>query len=715
MAVSTPRPDIGFDLDACDREPIHIPGSIQPHGLLLVSDADTLRVVAGAGALERELAADWLGRDLSALLGQDVPALIGNMPPGPGGTLVGEPVKGASGSYDVALHRAEGMLIAELEPVSEAPWTGGALLAWLDGIASNFERAGDLLALCARAATAFRALTGYDRVMVYRFVDDEAGRVVAEDRDPALGTFMHHHFPATDIPKQARALYIRNRSRVIPAISYTPAPLRPAGFEQLDLSDAALRSVSPIHLQYLRNMGVEASASISIVKDGTLWGLIACHHHAPKRIPRDIRAAASALAGGLARQIRAKEEAETYRERLRLRAAEDAVIPRTARGQPLHEAVRAVSRDLQTMFGADGFAMVENNQVSLYGVCPPEAFVAAVAAWSRASKRGEPFATSHLPTVYPAAAGHAAMASGLLSIPLADDNATLLWFRAEQVEEVEWAGNPHKAVGLDPNAVLTPRTSFESWTQTVRGRARRWTLEEMDAARRIRRVFHEAHLSRQLVALNKALQTTLADRDALLVQKDILMKEVDHRVQNSLQLVGAFLSIQAREAGPGPVSDQLAEAQSRIAAVALVQKRLYQGDQIATIDLSRYLEELIGDLRTTLGPHWARQMHLDLAPVLVPTDRAVRIGLISTELVINATKYAYGGDAGPLDISLEQHRDRFRFVVADRGRGKSGDGQGFGSRMLVAMVASLAGSIEYGDNDPGLRVALAAPIEDPPR
>jgi light-regulated signal transduction histidine kinase (bacteriophytochrome) len=680
-----------------------------------VADAETLRVVAGAGALEQHLGSDWLDRDLSDLLGQDIPALIGNMPAGPGGTLVAEPLKQANRSYDVALHRAGKMLIAELEPASDAPITAGALLAWLDAIAGNFERSGDLLALCARAAAAFRALIGYDRVMVYRFVDDEAGRVVAEDRDPALSTFMHHHFPATDIPKQARALYVRNRARVIPAIRYTPAPLRPSGFEQLDLSDAALRSVSPIHLQYLRNMGVEASASISIVKDGMLWGLIACHHHAPKQIPRDVRAAAIALAGGLSRQIRAKEEAETYRERLRLRAAEDAVIPRTARDQPLHKAVQAVSGDLQAMFGGDGLALVQYGKANLYGACPPEDFVVELAAWSGAHKTGAPFATHHLSSVYPAGEAYAGEASGVLSIPLADDGATLLWFRAEQVAQVEWAGNPHKAVGHDPDAALTPRTSFETWTQTVRGRSLRWSLEEVEAARRIRRVFHEAHRNRQILLLNNELQRTLADRDALIAQKDILMKEVDHRVQNSLQLVAAFLSIQAREAGAGAVSDHLAEAQSRLAAVALVHKRLYQGDEIATIDLSRYLEELLGDMKKTLGADWSRQMRADLAPVLVPTDRAVNIGLIGTELVINATKYAYGGDAGPLDITLEQHRDQFRFVVADHGRGKSGDGQGFGSRMLTAMVASLSGTIAYSDNLPGLRAALIAPIEQPSR
>ncbi|MEG8015189.1 GAF domain-containing protein [Sphingomonas sp. 22R3R2A-7] len=221
-------------------------------------------------------------------------------------------------------------------------------------MAGAFERAGNLQALCEQAATAFRTLTGFDRVMVYRFLDDESGRVIAEERDPALHSFLHHHFPATDIPKQARALYIRNRTRAIPHAVYAPAVLRPAGFEALDLSDVALRSVSPIHLRYLTNMGVAASASISIVKDGLLWGMIACHNMTPRGMAPDVRATASTLASSLARQIRAKEEAEGYRERLRLRSAEDAVVLKMTSDGRTAQTVAAVRDDLCRMLGGDG-------------------------------------------------------------------------------------------------------------------------------------------------------------------------------------------------------------------------------------------------------------------------------------------------------------------------------------------------------------------------
>ncbi len=707
---------VGLDLNACDREPIHIPGAIQPHGLLLVADATSLTVVAGAGDLETRLTLDWLGSDLSALLAQDIGATLTANDTVAGVALAGLPVAGLTERFDITLHRTAEHVLVELEPVEAEPVTAAGMLGRLNAMAMTFERASNLQALCERAATAFRQLTGFDRVMVYRFLDDEAGRVMAEDKATGLGTFLNHHFPASDIPKQARALYVRNRTRTIPTIAYAPAVLRPAGFETLDLSDVALRSVSPIHLRYLANMGVAASASISIVKDGLLWGLIACHHGSPRGLTPDIRAASATLASGLARQIRAKEEAETYRERLRLRAAEDAVIPKLATEPAPRSIVAALRDDLRRMLGGDGFAYVEGTIVDTDGPCPSQDDILDLAAWARARGVIEPFTTHELSALLPRAEVYRAQASGLLALSLVDEGAVLLWFRAEQIEEVEWAGNPHKAVSLDPNAMLTPRTSFESWTQAVSGRSRRWTREEIEAAHRLRRAFHDAYVNQRLRLLNADLQRTLADKDALIAQKDVLMKEVNHRVQNSLQLVAAFLSLQAKSSDDAKVKAHLAEAQARLAAVALVHRRLYRDDQVESVDLSRYLEELADDMKTSLGEDWSAHISLDLAPVLVPTDRAVNIGLVLTELIINASKYAYAGKPGPILIALEQHRSRLRLIVADKGVGKAAtatDGRvGFGSRMMNAVVAGLSGTIEQDDNMPGLRVVMTAPIED---
>lgn len=289
----------------------------------------------------------------------------------------------------------------------------------------------------------------------------------------------------------------------------------------------------------------------------------------------------------------------------------------------------------------------------------------------------------------------------------------LLWFRAEKLEVVNWAGNPHKDTTADPAAILNPRSSFADWTETVRGRSRPWSLAEVESAGRLVRRLREEIATMRLRTLNEELAVTVREKEALIRQKDFLLKEVNHRVQNSLQLVTTFLRMQAKEAAGGEAVSHLAEAQRRIGAVALVHRRLYSGDSVDVVDLGRYLEDLVGELVSSMGPEWSSEVRFDLVPVLISADRAVHVGLIMTELVINATKYAYDGKVGTLTITLEQHHNRFRLVVADRGHGKSGaiKGTGFGSRMVDALVTQLGGSLESADNRPGLRTIVTAPVE----
>jgi chemotaxis family two-component system sensor kinase Cph1 len=703
----------GPDVSACDREPIHRPGSIQPHGLVLVADACTFKIMAGAGDIEKLLAPHWLGANLDELLGQPVSAQLAAKPNA--STVVLARIVGTETPFDAIAHRVSNTIVVELEPAPAAMPSPIDVLVEMEEAAATFEQAFGLRELCERAARTFRQLTGFDRVMLYRFLDDDAGVVLAEDRDPALGTFLNQHFPASDIPKQARALYVRNRVRIIPDIAYEPALLRPAGATPLDMSDLALRSVSPIHLQYLANMGVAASASVSIVRDGALWGLVACHHPTPKFLPLHVRMACRALAGSLARQIRAKEDAELYRERIRLRTAEDAVVLRLGSDISLAGFFATAGDDMCRMLGADSFAAVRGTELFVAGRSPRHDDIRAVAAHVIDLGRALPFSTDRLSEQLPAATGFQDLASGVLAVTMSTDEPTILiWFRAEQIEVMNWAGNPHKDLGVDPHIPLTPRASFESWSEAVRGRSVPWTLFEIEAAGRLKRTMFDARQNRRLFEVNRELTATIADNESLLLQKDYLIKEVHHRVQNSLQLVSAFLGLQARTVGDDVLTVHLAEAQRRLSAVAMVHRRLHSDEHVQAVDLARYIGDLCTEIKSTMDKSWGGQIELELAPILISTDRAVSVGLILTELVINANKYAYAGASGPITIALEQNRNRFRLIVADRGRGKASSGTGFGSRMLTSMVARLSGTIEEADNDPGLRVTIGAPIADEP-
>lgn len=696
-----------MDLTACDIEPIHIPGSIQPYGALLIASTGDLGVVAGAGDLEARFGDDWLGRDLADLLGNEAAAKLAAS--GEARCQLGWLEQH---NCDVVAFRSGEHWLIQLEaPVG--PDLAVDVLNWMDEVGTRFERAASLKELCQQAAESFSELIGYDRVMIYRFLDDDAGVVVAEALSPELDSFMNHHFPASDIPRQARALYVRNRVRVIPDITYASAPIRPAAFQDVDLSDVELRSVSPVHLQYLRNMGVRASASVSIVRDGVLWGLVACHHHSPKGLGLAQRRAAQLVAGGLARQIGAKEEAQAYRQRIRVRTEEDSLHGRLIGGEPLFDMLAAASDSLMRMFDGDGFAVVHGAELHVHGKCPDRDDVREIADWAKGLGPA-PFHTHELSQHFAPAQAYRELASGLLSVTLSTRVPTiLLWLRAEAPQLVEWAGNPHKSVNLGPGETLTPRASFDAWTEVVRSKARPWTTPEVEGAHRLIAKLFEIRQNQRVRELADSLSIAIADKERLLDQKDLLLKEINHRVQNSIQLIVSFLSMQARSSGDENVARHLAEAQSRLSAVALVYRRLYSDDNVEAVDLSRYLEELLGDLDSSMGPEWAGQITSDLAPVMVRADDAVRVGLVLVELVINAQKYAYDGAPGPISIVLEQHRNRFRLIVGDRGRGRTGTRKGFGSKMLAAMVTSLSGTIEDSDGGPGLRVILSAPIVTP--
>jgi light-regulated signal transduction histidine kinase (bacteriophytochrome) len=709
--------DHAVDLTLCDREPIHIPGSIQPHGVMLVIDPASLTITHAAGDVTGRLGkSDWLHAELADLLGEEAAGeartAIESAEPR---MLERRRGRHAREAFDMRFHLSGSRLIVELEPAPAAPVS--ALLPRLEAAAASFERSADLQQLYDRVAIEFRRLTGFDRVMLYRFVEDDAGVVLAEDLAPGQKSFLHHHFPASDIPKQARALYVRNLVRVIPDVAYRPAPLVPAWTdpEPLDMSDCVLRSVSPVHLQYLNNMGVAASASISIVRDGILWGLIACHHDTPRTLPADIRAGCRALAGALGRQIKAREETDAYRERVRLRTFEDDIVALLSREGSLDTAISNHLGEIMRMLGGDGVAVLRAADLIMGGRCPAEADVRKLAAWAIERSRDAVFATDRLGELYSLPAADRPTGTGLLAMTLSESEPWIvLWFRAEQVEVVNWAGNPHKNVEVGPAGVLNPRASFEAWSETVRGRARRWTVPEVEAAARLRLAVMAVWQNRRIRDLNRQLVRTLDEKELLIRQKEFLIGEVNHRVQNSLQLVSSFLALQAKASGDPELHVALEEARRRIAAVSLVHRRLYRSDQIGAIDAARYIDELVMDLLGSMGTEWQPFVARDLDPVMLPTDRAIGLGLVLNELVTNVNKYAYGGKPGPLRITLAEDRNRFRLVVADDGVGRASPRTGFGSRMMEALVSQLAGTLEFEDNKPGTRAIVSAPIQVAP-
>ncbi|KQY96478.1 histidine kinase dimerization/phosphoacceptor domain -containing protein [Brevundimonas sp. Root1423] len=696
----------------CDREPIHIPEAIQPHGLLFVVDRGDQTVLREAGLMSAITGRDsWIGQPISTVLGEAVARRMRTVSGAEGDGFAGRWRAANRLEYDIIVRESSGDLIVEVEQSSQGAQLGVELITRLDAAGVSLERAATVRAVCEKAAEAFRTLTGFDRVMIYRFLEDDAGQVVAESKDPDLQSFQNHHFPATDIPRQARALYVRNHVRVIPDARYTPQPLLPQlPGKPLDMSDCGLRSVSPVHLKYLDNMGVRASASVSIVIDGDLWGLIACHSSRPQLLPFELRMAAVNLARSMARQIKAKGEAELYRERMRLRHLEDELIGRMPTDRSLMEALTGRTRDLADLVDADGFAVVSDGDIVRFGVTPPDEAILTLAGWVADQPSLRPLATHALSQRHAEAAAWRTEASGLLGVHLhGDQPLTLLWFRAEIIETVRWAGNPTTATKSGPAGVLTPRASFEAWSETVQGRSRRWSPAAVESAQRLRDALIDFAAVSKLRHLNRSLQASVSERDVRLEQQAFLIREVNHRVQNSLTLVSSFLGLQARQSDPATQA-ALMEARRRVRAVSMVHSRLYRAETGSTVDLSRYFAELVEDLGASMGADWSAQLTSDLAPVSIEAGRAVTIGLVLTELIINAQKYAYDGAAGPIRVVLTEDKDSLRLIVEDAGKGGHAVGDGFGSMMIGSLVGQLGGQIDYRDARPGLSVLLRAPL-----
>jgi two-component system, chemotaxis family, sensor kinase Cph1 len=396
--------------------------------------------------------------------------------------------------------------------------------------------------------------------------------------------------------------------------------------------------------------------------------------------------------------------------RLRLRGTQDDTIALLSRHGSVEEEIANHVDELSQLIPCDGFAVLRGEQLLLTSTCPPEKDVQKLADWLVARSVETVFSTNRLIASYRAAEKFQQVAAGVLAMLLSvEERWLLIWFRAEEVEIVKWAGNPHKAVELKPGETLSPRSSFEAWQETVHGHSRRWTLAEIEAAGRFRQELLEFRQNRRLRELNRQLIETVAEKDLLLKQKQFLIGEVNHRVQNSLQIVSSFLSFQARETGDVALTNAVDEARRRISAVSLLHRSLYRGDEIGVTHAGRYIEDLVGNLIGSMGKEWKEHFTLDLGPVMLPIDRVTPLGLVVTELVINVNKYAYSGEPGPIEIALTEDQGRFRLVVADKGRGRSSARQGFGTRMMTALVSQLSGHLDFEDNAPGVRVVLSAP------
>lgn len=630
------------DLTNCDREPIHIPGSIQPHGCLLACDGRAGTVlrhsINAAGMLGVE--GPLIGRELSDLVGAETTHTIRNALASVGtasraSLVFAHRVRGGA-IFDIAVHRAGEDAIVEFEPVEE-PTQPLELARGMIGRIRDITNVDELIEQTARLV---RGTLRYDRVMVYRFEQDGAGKVVSEVKRHDLESFLGQYFPASDIPQQARALYLKNTIRIISDAQCIRVPIEPeldAGGMPLDLSHAHLRSVSSIHCEYLRNMGVSASMSISVIVDGVLWGLIACHHYSPRKLPMAERVAAEMFGQFFSLQLEALKQRRKLDTATRARASLDRFLRLASHHGNVTELLKDHLPDLQRLIPCDGIGLWMNGTLTTHGSTPPPAAIPALASIVNASAgNGQIWATHCLYEHLPGAESYFEDASGVLALPISQiPRDYLFFFRKEVVQTLDWGGNPDKSYETGPlGDRLTPRKSFAIWKETVKMQAQPWTDSDREIAEAARSalvetVLHQSELMEE-------------ERSRADVRQRMLNEELNHRVKNILAVIKALVSHPVAE-GRG-LEEHVDSLKGRIQALA------YAHDQVVRGDGGGMLGELIN---AEISPYRVpgTDIVLEGEPVWLDSRAFSIMALVLHELSTNAAKYgALSQPGGRLSI-----------------------------------------------------------------
>lgn len=709
----------GVDLTDCDREPIHLPGAVQPHGALVaVTEPALVATIVSANVADIVGVApdDLLGVPIEQTLGTDLADGLYDAV-GQDNLADANPLL-VTGPRDQALeavvHRSDGLLVIELEPRRRTGGVGQLYRRLRVGF-DRMQTARSQQAVCDTLADVVAELTGLDRVMVYRFAADDHGEVVSEvvrdDWPPYLGL----HYPASDIPVQARALYVRNRLRIIARRDYAPAPLRPGRNpltgRPLDLSDAVLRSVSPIHLEYLRNMGVEASMSLSLVRGGRLWGLVACHHGDPIHLPFDVRAACELLAQAAATHLGSVQQLEAAERRGRVTEhIGDLVRQAIAAGDATASLVSG-STTLRDVVACTGAAVVSGRRCLTVGRTPDEEGVLALVEALPHRGPGRSVATTSV-TELDGGADLSGLA-GVLAVPLSERaRSWLLWFREEVVQEVRWGGDPTKAV-TERGGTLRPRASFDLWSEQVRGHSRPWTPVDRAAAEGLWRALTEVIVTQteQLEESNRELTRRNAELDAFAFSASHDLKGPLYGIASDAELL---LADHADRLGADGVArlDAIGRQTERLTAqidALLAYGRVGHRElDVVPVDVAAVVEDVVDALRFQIAERGARIERDDRLPS-VRGDAAL-LGQLFENLVANALVYTEAATpvitvGAPTDAELgalpeDVADDRTVVVVRDNGVGIPADQR----EAIFAAFRRAPGSERFG---PGSGIGLA--------
>ncbi|MGH1396286.1 MAG: ATP-binding protein, partial [Trichormus sp.] len=565
-------------------------------------------------------------------------------------------------------------------------------------------------------------ITGFDRVLVYRFDENWHGSVIAEEKPEYLTSYLGLYYPASDIPQQARKLYTQNWLRLIPNVNYQPAKIiptnNPINNRPLDLSSSVLRSVSPLHIEYMQNMGVSASMSISIIKNQQLWGLISCHHQSPKYVPYEIRSACEFLGQMTSIEMSAKEDSEDIAEKIKVKSVHSKLIEYISIENNFIDALIHHQPNILDLVNAEGAAVCFNGQCYLVGNTPTTPDIHDLVEWINQNLHQEIFFTDSLAAVYPEAENLRNVASGLMALSISKSQKNyILWFRPEVVQTVNWGGNPHKPVEVTVNGGtrLSPRKSFELWKETVLLKSLPWKSYQVNAALELRSAIIGVVLRKadELAQLNIELERSNKELDAFAYIASHDLKEPLRGIHNYSNFLmedyGEIINADGKEKLMTLI--RLTQRMEDLIDSLLHFSRLGRVDLIMQpTNLNDVVHRILDMLRVRIEESGV-EIRIPRPLPTVYCDR-VQLGEVFSNLIANAIKYndkpnkwieiGYFDNLRPITFYIqdngigirEKHFDSiFRIFKRLHGPSKYGGGTGAGLTIAKKIVERHSGTI----------------------
>ncbi|WP_293787188.1 ATP-binding protein [uncultured Pedobacter sp.] len=669
------------DLTNCDQEPIHIPGKIQSHGFLVAVDknSSTISYISeNTGDFLKEQARSLLNKPLSTLnnlIKQPDSALyiedllkLGIIRKS-FDTMSPHPLEINGSPFYLIISSSKNDWLLEFEPVT----LQFDIQSSIGRSASSMLQGKNISSLLKGAAKEVKRLINYDRIMVYKFLEDGHGEVVAEEKEADLEAFFGLHYPASDIPKQARELYKLNLTRLIADVNIADSKvITYKENEALDLTNGGLRAVSPIHIQYLKNMGVHSSFSISLIAHGELWGLIACHNYSPKFIDYKAREGAKLIGQILSSALEYRQEEEDARVIEQFKSTATLLSEHLNRDKYLIQAITTHKRTILNATGATGVAVIFENELKTIGEVPSEEDIWQLAEWLKENNDESVYYTHRLPEIYSPAKKYKTIASGILSCVINKEmGEMIIWFKPEMITKVNWAGNPDKPAVSSENGLMTlsPRKSFEIWSEVVNNTSEKWMAEEIASVLRIREIIITDinKKANEIRLLNEKLQAAYDELDTF-------SYTISHDLRTPLTSIKTYAELMAKnksidEGGKKMLNRILvgADKMNLLIKEILNLARVGRSEiNFETVDIASLLKEITTEI-------WAayKADHITLILGQLPNVKGDKIMItqVFTNLIGNAVKYSAMVNKPKVEVSAYIEGGEIIYSVKDNGIG----------------------------------------------